>query len=394
MNNILDRDETGCTSCQVCSAVCPCRAIRFTLDSFGFYRPIVDEQTCISCGICRQNCAKFTVPQLKDIHSAEVFAAVHKDSAVLFDSSSGGVATAFYTYAIRQGYRCFGVTYNSETHRAEGYIFNDEKDIPKVRHSKYIPVYAEDALRKIYESDEKWLIIAAPCMLYGIKKALESRKKNSENYIYVDFFCHGVPSQLVWNKQLEDIQKKYHTVAAVNFRSKNACWHAYLLSILSEGKQICIPHAPFYDLFFSDYLLNSACAECVLRDITDVPDIRIGDFWGRKYDTATDGVSAAVCFSQKGKQLLNAVSEMLVIRQETSSELLPYQAVGKKYRVNAQVRAAMFDALSKQNGLKKALHVYIAALPVQKRMLFQIKRMVKRIVPARLQSRIRKLVHS
>ena len=45
----LDR----CTGCTACAAVCPKGSIRMMPDADGFCHPVIDESTCIGCGLQR-----------------------------------------------------------------------------------------------------------------------------------------------------------------------------------------------------------------------------------------------------------------------------------------------------------------------------------------------------
>ena len=59
--NILDSNNIHeCTSCQVCALLCTPNAISYSIDSNGFYRPIVDENKCVDCGLCKKVCYKYT----------------------------------------------------------------------------------------------------------------------------------------------------------------------------------------------------------------------------------------------------------------------------------------------------------------------------------------------
>lgn len=393
MNNILDLENEKCSSCQICGAVCPVEAISFSFDKFGFYRPSLDEKKCVSCGKCKKSCVKFDQDWKTAAKTVELYSAINNDKAILADSSSGGVATALYEYALSNGYKCFGVYYDDDAHIAKGFVIKNKDEIEKARHSKYIPVYAETVLREIVKSDEKWMIIAQPCMLYGLKEALKANHKNLDNFVLIDFFCHGVPSQIIWNKQIEELSKKYGEVKNVNFRSKNAGWHAFLLSFTSFGKQIYENNLPFYDLFFSDYMLNSACSDCKVRDLTDIPDIRIGDFWGEKFDLSLEGVSAVLCFSEKGKKILENIKNGFEFHKEELSSLLPYQAVDKHYSINQKIREEMFSALEMPNGMKKAIRIYESSLPAKKRLIAVGKSAVKKLFNVKLQSKIRRIFH-
>ena len=51
--------KRNCTSCQMCAAVCPKNAINISLDADGFYRPIINDELCVDCGLCTKVCYKF-----------------------------------------------------------------------------------------------------------------------------------------------------------------------------------------------------------------------------------------------------------------------------------------------------------------------------------------------
>lgn len=53
--NINDRNFIHkCTSCQICASVCPKEAISINLNLDGFYRPYIDKDKCVNCGICKK----------------------------------------------------------------------------------------------------------------------------------------------------------------------------------------------------------------------------------------------------------------------------------------------------------------------------------------------------
>lgn len=55
--NIQDKDTLHeCTSCQMCAVVCPKKAIGIHLNQDGFYRPVIDGEKCVDCGICKSVC--------------------------------------------------------------------------------------------------------------------------------------------------------------------------------------------------------------------------------------------------------------------------------------------------------------------------------------------------
>lgn len=45
-----------CTGCMACLNSCPIQCISITIDTEGFYQPVVDKQRCIECGKCSNAC--------------------------------------------------------------------------------------------------------------------------------------------------------------------------------------------------------------------------------------------------------------------------------------------------------------------------------------------------
>ena len=81
----------------------------------------------------------------------------------------------------------------------------------------------------------------------------------------------------------------------------------YYNSRLSQGDA-------FYGLFLGDYCCNPACAKnCKYKYNRSSADIRIVDLWGKTYKDNDKGVSALVTFTEKGKQVVEALEGVTLI---------------------------------------------------------------------------------
>lgn len=60
-------------------------------------------------------------------------------------------------------------------------------------------------------------------------------------------------------------------------------------------------------------------------------DIRLGDYWGEKYDTNTKGVSAVVVKTPKGMEIFEAVKNRLNVEEVTLNHILAAQSYGKTH---------------------------------------------------------------
>ena len=192
--NITDKSAIrGCTSCQMCAAVCPKDAITIRLNEDGFYRPYLDAGKCVDCGLCVKVCYKFD-PDVKVTGADEegritVKSAQYKQDGLLGKVTSGGVADALAKELVRQGYTCIGVTYNDDNHRAEHTVARTEGETDGFRGSKYIQSYSLDAFKALVRNakDTRFAIFGLPCHIYAAHKFLTLRRQR-ENCILIDLF--------------------------------------------------------------------------------------------------------------------------------------------------------------------------------------------------------------
>lgn len=307
----------------MCAAVCSRDAISIHLNEDGFYRPYIDEVKCTNCGLCTKVCYKFDndirVTDAEGLNNVKVYSAQHKSEELLEKVTSGGVADALAKELVRQGYTCIGVTYNDDNHRAEHKVARNENETDAFRGSKYIQSYSLDAFKSLVKNARttKFAIFGLPCHIYAAHQFL-SRRNLRDNCLLIDLFCHGCPSMLVWNKYEQKIKKqvKNKKFDEVQFRSKVRGWGTfYVVVVVVEGVRAFISSPKqdeFYSLFFSDHVLNDACSDCKLRSTMEYTDIRLGDFWGKRFLNDRKGVSAVAITSERGQMLFETIKDKFV----------------------------------------------------------------------------------
>lgn len=369
--NITDKSAIrDCTSCQMCAAVCPKAAITIRLNEDGFYRPYLNASKCVDCGLCVKVCYKFDhdvkVTSVEEENKIVVKSAQYKRSELLEKVTSGGVADALAKELITQGYTCIGVTYNDDNHRAEHFVVHTEGETDAFRGSKYIQSYSFEAFKNLVKNirTEKFTVFGLPCHIYAIHKFLSLRNLR-DNCILIDLFCHGCPSMLVWNKYEQSIKRKVDNKKfdEVQFRSKVKGWGTfYVVVVVVEGVKAFISspkHDEFYSLFFSDHVLNDACSSCKLRSTMEYTDIRLGDFWGKRYLSDKKGVSAVAITSARGMQAFNAIKSLFKTEESCMAEVLVKQSYGKIYTPNMELRKMMLDGLrDSEKTLKDVVDLY------------------------------------
>lgn len=329
MNNIgLVHD---CYGCGVCATACGRKIIEIVQNANGFYEPrITDESKCTHCGICTEVCAylhddlSLTDP---DIHP---YAAWSKDHLVRRKCSSGGAGFEVGKFLLSQGYKVCGVRYDAAKNRAEHYIATNVEELIQSAGSKYIQSYTVDGFKAI-KRKEKYLVTGTPCQIDSFRRYIK-KFHCEDNFVLLDFFCHGVPSMLVWKKYTDWAEKKVGKITYASWRNKWTGWHdswamgidgekygekidwhdsydmlirekkSFIESRMSQGDM-------FYKLFLGDCCLGKQCYDhCKYKYDQSSADIRIGDLWGKTYQDNQDGVSGAVAFTEKGKDILQHIN--------------------------------------------------------------------------------------
>lgn len=326
-----------CYGCGVCATACSRKIINLIFDSDGFYVPhISDVSKCTNCGICTEVCAYLhdnLSLQNPEIHP---YAAWSKDHLVRRKCSSGGVGFEIGKYLLGQGYKVCGVRYDAGKNRAEHYIATSVEELIPSAGSKYIQSYTVDGFRAINRK-AKYLVTGTPCQIDSFRRYIQ-KFRCEDNFVLLDFFCHGVPSMLIWKKYTEWAEKRVGKITYASWRNKWTGWHdSWVMGIDGErhGEKInwhdsydmlikerksCLESRMsqgdmFYALFLGNLCLGKQCyTHCKYKYNKSSADIRIGDMWGDTYKDNEDGVSCAIAFTNLGKTVLTNLN----------CEIIPY----------------------------------------------------------------------
>ena len=318
-----------CYDCGLCSIVCPKGIISIIRNRDGFFSPvIVDSSKCIECGLCLNVCAfNNKLEKIKD-RRIGYYAAWSNDNKVRLSSSSGGIAYELSCQALKQGYKVIAVKYYEEKGTAIHYIANTEDDLIKSQGSKYIQSLAHLAFEQINKED-KYLVFGTPCQIHSIKNFIQMRHIE-DNFILVDFFCHGVPSYNMLDKYLAEKKIITGSTQSVIWRDKsNGGWHNSWNMIVTgnKGESRCSikERDLFYKFFLKNRCLNEACyTSCKYKLESSAADIRLGDLWGTKYESNEEGVSGVLVLTTKGQEVIVSL-ENCAFSKESKNVVLEAQ---------------------------------------------------------------------
>ena len=330
-----------CYGCGVCATVCPKKIIDIRLNSSGFYEPSINDlQACTDCGSCLSICSIKDNSLSVDNGVIASYAAWSNDLEVRHKCSSGGLCYEIGRHLLKEGYKVCAVRYNAQENRAEHYIATNEEEFAASMGSKYIQSYTVNGFKAI-DRKGKNLVIGTPCQIDSLRRYIK-RFKVEDNFVLVDFFCHGVPSKLGWDKYLAEIEKTTGKTKNATWRNKIYGWHnSYAVTIEGEKGTSSIPAykgCTYIRLFLSDSCLGKACYDkCKYKYNQSAADIRLGDLWGKKYSDDTKGTSGAIAFTQKGNDILKSIDCSLIEE--------PFEIVAEGQVRQSSKRSHLFETI-------------------------------------------------
>lgn len=302
-----------CCGCGACAAVCPVGAIAIKEDNNGFLHNEVDNTICVRCGKCLQVCPFYRI-QARPLQEAQNLVAYQSiNEQHLTYSSSGGFSADLAEFLNRKDYQIYGAVYDRNQNQVKhiGIAPGKMEELHKIQGSKYLQSHTAESFFKIQKrkSDEKFVFFGTPCQVAALDKMLRLNKCR-DNVVLVDLICHGVPSQVLWKKYMNELKEKYgfSSHPEVNFRSENGGWHIRSIAVAEKGKVYLKKDRkdPFYVFFRNSLCDMPTCYECPYREKSGA-DIRMGDYWGPRFEKNEVGVSMVIGITAAGKNLIDSL---------------------------------------------------------------------------------------
>lgn len=326
--------DKECCGCSVCADVCPKQCITYVKNKHGFLVPKVEQSLCVNCGLCTKVCPVIK-PQTNKLNDVKVYSAYNKSAEIRSEGSSGSL---FYTLAedtINSGGIVYGAAFveNMKLRHISAESLHELKPLMK---SKYV----QSDLTGIYKQvkynlglGRRVLFVGTPCQCNALYKFLGS--KPHDNLLLVDFICHGVPSQDLFDKALRAYEVSHNcTIDSMSFRiKKEDSVHYFSLDIRNvDGEPLRIEgkhtEFPFYYGFKKFICLRESCYQCKFCVKDRISDITLADFWElEKIDKTISlqefnkGVSMVICNSSKGEIYLHGISNQLECKEQIVTDI-------------------------------------------------------------------------
>lgn len=379
---IINGKSTICYGCGVCATACPTKAINIDLSNEGFWVPYVDQNKCIDCGICDKVCSYIDrtchIP-LDRLNTIQAYSIINKDSEILKKSTSGGAGYAIASYLIDLGYTLVGVKYDNERNIACHYKAENLEDFKKTLNSKYIPSYTIEGFENLMDG-KKYAIFGTPCQIDSVRRWANLRRK-SENFIFIDLFCHGVPSYLHWNAYLKHHLNNGEKLQNPIFRDKKNGWHAYTMTLQTNRRTISTKlqnNDLFQNMFFGNYTLNKTCYKCNYRGNNSAADIRMGDLWGGKYAQNEIGITGVLALTTKGTFIIKGIKDKCYIKEEDENTITEGQL---HHNLSIpQTRDKLIKGFKDNRSLLFLYCIYVKKMWLKNLIPYYIKRKLKSII--------------
>lgn len=347
-------DFEKCTGCGACVQACPKQCIHWQSGAFDFRYPQVDQAACIGCGACDRACPIDIKREKSTVQ--HVYAAIHNDSEILRQSTSGGAFSSIADHVLRQGGVVYGCSWEPGM-QVQHIRVQDKVELAKLRGSKYVQSDTKNCFVQAREDllqGKQVLFSGTPCQIAGLRTFLG---REYDNLWTVDVICHGVGSQAYFDKYLTYTEKRLGSVSELHFRDKRYAGWAIGGAIVAGGKT-----KPYYDYnhyyyfyFLRGDIYRSSCYQCAYAGTNRPSDFTIADFWGVEaigIDLDTEnGCSLLMANNEKADRLLRALPNL------TLREVRIEQAV----RMNAQLQHP-----SKPSPVRDALEMQYRTMTAEK----------------------------
>ena len=326
---------SDCTGCYACVSACPTKCITMVDNSEGFWYPEVDYDKCIFCEKCVLSCPVIEKKGKVLLNEPICYAAENTDDNIRLKSSSGGLFHAIASDVLAKK----GVVIGAELvdNKLGHSLIDNETDLNRLLGSKYLQSRIGNTFSTIKDylkTGRFVLFVGTPCQVAGLNKYLN---KDYDNLLTLDFVCHGVPSQKVFEKYIKYSEDKFNAqFKKVSFRDKQEGWSKFGMKLYGKEENIFIPKKSdlYLKTFLSDVCLRKSCYDCKFKSVKRESDITLGDLWviNNIVPELDDdkGISLIIVNTEKGAQTFSNINDNVVAKKIDLNKALLFNSAAIK----------------------------------------------------------------
>lgn len=308
-----------CCGCGACADACALGCIAIIKDKHDFRIPQVNADKCVNCGKCDKVCPVLNVARKKN-DAQKLICTYNNDEEKRMQGSSGSVFYEIAKETINQGGVVFGAAFVEKLQLKHIKVEKIE-DIYPLMKSKYIQSNTNGVFQQVKDElkkGRKVCFVGTPCHCQALYNFLG--KKTNDNLILIDFICHGVPSQSLFDKAIAQFEKDNDCdVTGFSFRRKTGnSLRNYEISYIDKSgnhnNQIgCARKFHYYCGYLKYFTFRDSCYQCKFVGHDRITDMTLGDFWGLEkiepqLNDINKGYSMLIVNSNKGAELFKKLS--------------------------------------------------------------------------------------
>jgi len=332
LNVMKTRELDLCTSCEICLAVCPTNAIAME-DKFGQFLPKVDDEKCKNCGLCLELCPGIDIDPLKlryrkisndifDRPCLESYTAYSNDSEIRKNSASGGLITNLIAELIKN--KEFDAVFVLNFDKFDGKparlkATNEINEILNAAKSKYIPASVYNIIKTLKKEDnKKYIIVATPCQIYGIKKFIKKFNISEENLLFLGLFCDKTLNFNIIRYFEDAYRKSNERLIKFEYRTKEKYgWPGNSKVYFDSGRELIVDRKVRIQL--KKFFQLNRCLFCFDK-LNRLADISFGDCY-IKGKGSFNGKSSVIIRTKKGKQIFDRYSYLFTLGKENVEKI-------------------------------------------------------------------------
>lgn len=317
--------DKHCVGCAACSDVCGHGCITIVEDKYGFRIPYVDTSRCVECGMCNKVCPVLNV-NIRPNKNQKCYCTYHLDEEIRYMGSSGSMFYLIAEWMLTQGGIVFGAAFDEQLklRHIEATTLQELRPLMK---SKYLQSDTTGVFKKVRDyliKGQRVLFVGTPCQCQALYNFTNERQK--ENLILVDFICHGVPSQHLFDRFIRNYEnKKKVKVKSFIFREKKTPKppryeddiHNFTIETIDHYGHVSTKtgfyrDCSFYQGFKKYQIFRNSCYECKFVGKDRITDFTLGDFWYlTEYELEIKdfhkGYSELIVNSERGSALFDSL---------------------------------------------------------------------------------------